>query len=104
MRLTSRGKQGANLLFLGKSLGEEIEAEFFRKAEEEGFSEEEAKNAFNNNMMTTGLLSEAPAEFAKESNRKWLVSDYTAGDVVIHDPFAVSCCQNLVSTLWRFCG
>ncbi len=87
---------GANFVFQGKSLGEEIEADFFRKAEEVGFSEEEAKNAFNNNMMTTGLLSEAPAEFARESNRRWLVSDYAAGDVVIHDPFAVSSCLNLV--------
>lgn len=76
---------------LGKSLGEEMEAEFFRKAKEDGLNDEEAKSAFNTNMMATGLLSETPAEFAKQVNRRWLVSAYEAGDVVLHDPFAVSC-------------
>jgi len=71
-------------------LGEEIEAQFSQKAEDAGFTEEEAKYAFNNNMMSTGLLSESPAEFARENNRRWLVSSYEAGDVVLHDPFAVS--------------
>lgn len=41
-------------------------------------------------MMATGLLSESPSEFAKESNRRWLVSSFEAGDVVLHDAFAVS--------------
>lgn len=41
-------------------------------------------------MMATGLLSENPAEFAREHGRRWLVSAYEAGDVVLHDPFAVS--------------
>ena len=35
-------------------------------------------------MMATGLLSENPAEFARENNRRWLVSAYEAGDVVLH--------------------
>jgi phytanoyl-CoA hydroxylase len=74
----------------GKSLGQDIEAEFFRKAAESGFSDEEAKYAFNNNMMATGLLSDNSAEFAREHNRRWLASDFEAGDVVLHDPFAVS--------------
>lgn len=76
---------------LGKSLGEELEAGFSQKANQAGLSDEEAKSAFNNNMMATGLLSESPAEFAKQANRKWLVSAYEAGDVVLHGPFAVRC-------------
>jgi phytanoyl-CoA hydroxylase len=40
-------------------------------------------------MMSTGLLSENPAEFAKQYNRRWLVSSYDAGDVVLHKPHAV---------------
>ena len=75
---------------LGKPLGQEIEAEFFKRANESGFSDEEAKNAFNDNMMSTGLLSETPAEFARQNHRRWLVSAFEAGDVVLHDPFAVS--------------
>lgn len=76
-------------MIAGKSLGQEMEADFFKKAAESGFSDEEAKNAFNNNMMATGFLSNYPAEFARQYNRRWLVSSFEAGDVVLHDPFAV---------------
>jgi phytanoyl-CoA hydroxylase len=41
-------------------------------------------------MMATGLLSEEPADFARQHNRRWLVSAYEAGDVVLHDSYAVS--------------
>jgi phytanoyl-CoA hydroxylase len=66
-----------------------MEANFFKRAAESGFSDEEAKNAFNNNMMATGFLSNYPAEFSRQHNRRWLVSSFEAGDVVLHDPFAV---------------
>jgi phytanoyl-CoA hydroxylase len=56
-----------------------------------GFTDEEAKSAFNKNMMSTGLLSESPAEFGRSYNRRWLVTDYNAGDVVLHNPYAVRC-------------
>ena len=49
-------------------------------------TDEEAKNAFNKNMMSTGLLSEYPGEFARQHNRRWLASAYEAGDVVLHQP------------------
>lgn len=52
-------------------------------------SAEEAKFAFNSNMMATGLLSEYPAQFAKEHGHRWLTSAYEAGDVVLHKPHAV---------------
>jgi phytanoyl-CoA hydroxylase len=52
-------------------------------------TEEEARSAFNSNMMATGLLSESPAEFARQHGRRWLVSDYEAGDVVLHKPHTV---------------
>lgn len=82
---------GGGLIYLekSKSLGQEIEAEFFRKAAEAGLSDEESKYAFNNNMMATGFLSDFPAEFARMKNRRWLVSSFEAGDVVLHDPFAI---------------
>ena len=44
-------------------------------------------------MMATGLLSESPSAFATQFNRRWLVTDYEAGDVVLHDAFAVSFIQ-----------
>lgn len=52
-------------------------------------TDEEARFAFNNNMMATGLLSEYPADFARQHGRRWLVSSYEAGDVVLHKPHAV---------------
>lgn len=74
----------------GDSIGIEMEQAFFEKAKESGLSDEEARSAFNSNMMSTGLLSEFPAEFAREHGRRWLVSAYEAGDVVLHKPHMVS--------------
>lgn len=73
----------------GDSVGREIEDEFTRKAKESGLTEEEARSGFNQNMMSTGMLSEYPKEFAREHNRRWLVSAYEAGDVVLHKAHAV---------------
>jgi phytanoyl-CoA hydroxylase len=70
-------------------VGLKIEEEFTNKAKQAGLTEEEAHSAFNSNMMATGLLSETPAGFAKEHNRRWLVSAYEAGDVVLHKPHTV---------------
>lgn len=48
-------------------------------------------------MIDAGGLSNKPAEFAAEHNRRWLVSSFEAGDVVLHDPFAV--CMHLTESL-----
>ncbi|EQB47675.1 hypothetical protein CGLO_13143 [Colletotrichum gloeosporioides Cg-14] len=47
-------------------------------------SDEETRNAFNANMMTTGFLCDGPADFGRRYGKKWLVSAYDAGDVVFH--------------------
>lgn len=73
----------------GDRLGLDLEAAFFAKAKATGMTDEEAKSAFNSNMMATGLLSERPAEFARDHGRRWLVSAYEAGDVVLHKPHMV---------------
>jgi phytanoyl-CoA hydroxylase len=78
-----------SLLPPGHTLGRELEEAFTSKALAAGLTEEQAKSAFNQNMMSTGLLSDGPAEFGRLHQRKWLVSDYEAGDVVLHNPFAV---------------
>ncbi|KAF2231027.1 hypothetical protein EV356DRAFT_452695 [Viridothelium virens] len=82
---------GGGLIYLekGHHLGIEQEAQFMEEAKKTGLSEEEAKSAFNQNMMSTGLLSEGPREFAERFNRRWLVADFEAGDVVLHNPFAI---------------
>ncbi|KAJ5086158.1 hypothetical protein N7532_010929 [Penicillium argentinense] len=82
---------GGGLIYLqdGDSLGQQIENDFTLKAKAAGLSEQEAKDAFNNNMMATGLLSEKPLAFSQENQRAWLVAEYEAGDVVLHQPHTI---------------
>ncbi|KAF2854995.1 hypothetical protein T440DRAFT_551281 [Plenodomus tracheiphilus IPT5] len=82
---------GGGLIYLedGHTLGREIEEDFTRKARERGLSEEESKNAFNQNMLATGLLADGPAEYADRFAKRWLVTNYEAGDVVLHTPFTI---------------
>ncbi|KAJ4516555.1 hypothetical protein HRR83_001889 [Exophiala dermatitidis] len=84
-------KQGGGLIYLekGHTLGAEIEEEFTRKAKASGLTDEEAKNAFNQNMMSGGMLADGPAEFARRYNRRWLLTEYEAGDVVLHNSYAI---------------
>ena len=37
-----------------------------------------------------GLLADGAREYSEKFNRRWLVTSYEAGDVVLHNPFAVS--------------
>jgi hypothetical protein len=82
---------GGGLIYLenGHTLGREIEDDFTKKAKESGLSDEEAKNAFNQNMLSTGLLADGPKEYSETFDRRWLVTTYEAGDVVLHTPFAI---------------
>ncbi|KAI4715421.1 hypothetical protein E4T48_08416 [Aureobasidium sp. EXF-10727] len=82
---------GGGLIYLekGHTLGAEIEQEFTEKATAAGMSEQEAKDAFNQNMMSTGFLTDGPAEFGRVHNRRWLLTDYEAGDVVFHNTYAI---------------
>lgn len=77
-------------MILGATLGKEFERDFSERAKASGLTDEEAKSAFNQNMMSTGLISELPAQFGRLYNRRWLVTDYKAGDVVLHGPYTVS--------------
>ncbi|RHZ60228.1 uncharacterized protein CDV56_108250 [Aspergillus thermomutatus] len=82
---------GGGLIYLedGDPVGLKIEEEFTTKATQAGLTDEEARSAFNANMMATGLLSESPVEFARQHGRRWLVSAYEAGDVVLHKPHTI---------------
>jgi len=82
---------GGGLIYLekGHTLGREVEGDFNRKAAESGLSDEETKNAFNQNMLSTGLLADGPREYSDTFDRRWLVTNYEAGDVVLHNPFAI---------------
>lgn len=83
--------EGGGLIYLedGVRLGEEIENDFSRKAKEAGMSDEEMRNAFNSNMMSTGFLCDGPLESGRKYGRRWLATAYEAGDVVLHKSHAV---------------
>ncbi|GIK02787.1 hypothetical protein Aspvir_006848 [Aspergillus viridinutans] len=83
------GRGGLIYLEDGDPVGLKIEEEFTIKAKQAGLTDEEARSAFNSNMMATGLLSESPVEFARQHGRRWLVSAYEAGDVVLHKPHTI---------------
>ncbi|KAI1343270.1 hypothetical protein F5Y15DRAFT_412066 [Xylariaceae sp. FL0016] len=82
---------GGGLIYLedGHVLGQELEDGFAKRARETGLSDDEAKDAFNQNMMSGGLLADGPRGFALTHGRRWLVTDYEAGDVVLHSPYAI---------------
>lgn len=73
----------------GHNLGRAFEENFTSKAEASGLTDEEAKSAFNANMLSSGVLADGPAAFGKVHGRRWLVSEYEAGDVVLHNTFMV---------------
>ncbi|KAK7537317.1 phytanoyl-CoA hydroxylase [Phyllosticta citribraziliensis] len=83
--------QGGGLIYMedGHNVGQRIENEFTEKAKENGLTEEEAKYAFNRNMMSTGFLAEGPAGFGREHGARWLLTDYEAGDAVLHQPHSI---------------
>ena len=83
--------QGGGLIYLekGHDLGSELEAEFTVKAKASGLTDEEAKYAFNQNMMHGGMLAHGPIAFGEQHQRKWLLTAYEAGDVVLHDAYMV---------------
>lgn len=82
---------GGGLIYLedGEALGAQIEEEFAAKARAAGMTDEEMKYAFNKNMMGTGFLCDGPADFSRTHSRRWLVTEYEAGDVVLHKPHQV---------------
>ncbi|KAJ5121741.1 hypothetical protein N7526_008678 [Penicillium atrosanguineum] len=82
---------GGGLIYLenGNPLGIKIEEQYTQKANAAGLTEEETKDAFNTNMMATGLLSELPLDFSHRYQRAWLTAEYEAGDVVLHKPHAI---------------
>lgn len=84
--------EGGGLIYLekGHDIGAAIERDFTERARAAGFSEEEVKHAYNQNMMAGGLLTEEPLAFAKEHGRRWLLTPYEAGDVVFHNAYAVN--------------
>lgn len=82
---------GGGLIYLenGHTLGAEMEQDFTWKAEQAGLTEEERRDGFNRNMIHGGMLDHCPAQFARSLGKKWLITEYEAGDVVLHNSYAI---------------
>ncbi|KAF9629381.1 putative phytanoyl- dioxygenase protein [Lasiodiplodia theobromae] len=83
--------EGGGLIYMedGDKIGQQIENEFTERAKKAGLTDDEAKNGFNRNMMTTGWLGDGPLEFGREYGKRWYVSAYEAGDVTLHKPHMI---------------
>ncbi|CUA71867.1 hypothetical protein RSOLAG22IIIB_04813 [Rhizoctonia solani] len=82
--------EGGGLTYLEDAvpLAQAIENDFSKRAEK--FTPEERLNAFNANMMRDGHLGHDSQGFSTtHGNRKWLIANYEAGDVVFHHPFSI---------------
>lgn len=66
--------------------GREMEAKF--SAENANLSPAERISAYNRNM-DVGWLTKNLPELAERLDRRWLVADYEAGDMVIHSPYMI---------------
>ncbi|OOF93860.1 hypothetical protein ASPCADRAFT_172713 [Aspergillus carbonarius ITEM 5010] len=87
--------EGSGLMYLEGStdIGRQTEAEFTRNAT--NLTDEECVSAFNKNMSDGGFLSRDTVAYGEKAQRKWLITEYEAGDVIFHDPYLVhASCKN----------
>lgn len=75
-------------------IGRATEEEFARNSG--NLSDEERVSAFNKNMNDGGFLSRDTVKYGEEVKRKWLITEYEVGDVILHNPFMVhASCKNM---------
>ncbi|KAL4894522.1 hypothetical protein BDV59DRAFT_207113 [Aspergillus ambiguus] len=87
--------EGSGLMYLERStdIGQQTEAEFSRNAT--NLTDEERVSAFNKNMNDGGFLSRDTVGYGQKADRKWLIAEYEAGDVIFHNPWMVhASCKN----------
>lgn len=68
-------------------LGKSLEADFERQAQ--NLPPQDRAGAYNKHMSEGGWISKDLPELAERINRKWLIADYEAGDVVLHSPHMI---------------
>lgn len=87
--------EGGGLMYLEGStdIGMKTENDFAANAG--NLTDEERTSAFNKNMNDGGFLSRDTVGYSKERDRKWLIAEYEAGDVIFHNPYMVhASCKN----------
>ena len=79
--------------------GIKIEKEFSIK--NANLSKEDRISAFNKNMTEGGWISKDFPNLAEKFNSKWLVTNYAAGDILIHSPYLIHASTNNQSSKER---
>jgi ectoine hydroxylase-related dioxygenase (phytanoyl-CoA dioxygenase family) len=79
--------------------GRSLEADFSERAK--ALSPEERTSAFNKHMTEGGYVSKNLPEMAERFDTQWLIADYEAGDVVLHDPYFIHASTNNESATGR---
>ena len=67
--------------------GREMEADFQRRSSD--LPPEERISAYNRHMSGTGWLDRDVQGLAEKIDSRWLVADYEAGDMVVHNPYMI---------------
>ena len=67
--------------------GREMEADFQRRSVD--LRPEERISAYNKHMGETGWLDRNVQALAEKLDSRWLVADYEAGDMVVHNPYMI---------------
>lgn len=73
-------------------LGRKMEAEF--TAKNYNLSPEERISAYNKNMVEGGWVGKDLGAMAEKFNARWLVADYEAGDMVVHNAYMIHAATN----------
>ncbi|KQV66403.1 phytanoyl-CoA dioxygenase family protein [Rhizobium sp. Root1220] len=69
------------------AVGARMEAEF--QAKSAALTPDERISAFNRNMTKGGWVSKDLPDMAERFDKRWLIADYEAGDVVLHSPYMI---------------
>lgn len=77
------------LIYLEHSdaVGRQMEAEF--RVKNADLLPAERISAYNRNMRANGWISTDLVDMANRFNSRWLITDYEAGDMVIHSPYMI---------------
>ena len=81
------------------ALGRKMEADF--SARNGNLSPAERISAYNKNMTEGGWVGKDLGAMAERFNARWLITDYEAGDMVIHSPYMIHAATNNVDELGR---
>ena len=79
--------------------GRQIEAEFTRQNAH--LPPQERLNAYNKNMGKNGWLTKDLPALADRLDARWLLANYTAGDMVIHSPYMIHAATMNIDPLGR---